>query len=226
MHAPFWGDSDFEPVVAQRPPTSDIVEGASAAGDPAEVPSRSPGVPVAYPDIYSPDDVSPNEAFGIGVVSGIVIGNNVPTRGPTPDLQSKVPVVKGAGHRHAAVGSCVSPLVVGPGLQKFFDAWKLPAVSASRVSGPSEKLEPTASGGFGFRANVPIVAKGTLAIVGSLGRPPECEPRNAGSFYSTMPAAFGSFVRPPEGKPRHFEDCYWQSLGSTSNVVAGGMESR
>jgi hypothetical protein len=183
-------------------------------------------VPVAYSDIYSPDDVSPNEAFGIGVVSGIVIGNNVPTRGPTPDLQSKVPVVKGAGHRHAAVGSCVSPLVVDPGLQKFFDAWKLPAVSASRVSGPSVKLEPTASGGFGFRANVPIVAKGTLAIVGSLGRPPECEPRNAGSFYSTMPAAFGSFVKPPEGKPRHFEDCYWQSLGSTSNVDAGGKESR
>ena len=36
------------PVVAQRPPTSDIVEGASAAGDPAEVPSRSPGEFVAF----------------------------------------------------------------------------------------------------------------------------------------------------------------------------------
>ena len=44
----------------------------------------------------------------------------------------------------------------------------------------------------------PIVAIGTLATFGSLGRPPECVSRNDGEIYPSKPDAFGSFVRPPE----------------------------
>ena len=44
----------------------------------------------------------------------------------------------------------------------------------------------------------PIVANGTLATVGSLGRPPECASRNNGDVYLSKPVAFGSFDRPPE----------------------------
>ena len=49
----------------------------------------------------------------------------------------------------------------------------------------------------------PIVANGTLAVVGSLGRPPECVSRNDGEFYPSKPDAFGSFVRPPEDSLRN-----------------------
>ena len=47
----------------------------------------------------------------------------------------------------------------------------------------------------------PIVANGTLANVGSLGRPPEGETRTDGEV-NLSELAFGSLVRPPEGALR------------------------
>ena len=106
-----------DPPLAEhvQPPTPFDDNNASIAGDPSEVPNRSPDLPAVQFEIVSSVDNLPNKAVGASEGSGFAKGSNTPLRCPTPNVQTKVPTANvDTGHHSAALDQCESPCEVGP----------------------------------------------------------------------------------------------------------------